>query len=48
MRSKDRVIKHFMTEEEVEARFSAYAKEIRISKFATCGRIVSLKWKCLT
>ena len=51
MRSKDRVIKHFMTEEEVEARFSAYAKEIRISKFAKCGRIVivySLKWKCLT
>ena len=43
--------KHFMTEEEVEARFSAYAKEIRISKFATGGRIVivySLKWKCLT
>ena len=43
--------KHFMTEEEVEARFSAYAKEIRISKFAKCGRIVivySLKWKCLT
>ena len=40
-----------MTEEEVEARFSAYAKEIRISKFATGGRIVivySLKWKCLT
>ena len=38
--SKHRVIKHFMTEEEIEARFSAYAKEIRISKFPTCGRLV--------